>query len=77
MEEREELGGRIFISPPCFKLPETPMRIIVDILNDEVDKVVASLSKDEVDFVELDKILLGKLVVVLEEIFVAVPTTGV
>ena len=24
-EEREELGGMIFISPPCFKPPETPM----------------------------------------------------
>ena len=24
-EEREQLGGMIFISPPCLKPPETPM----------------------------------------------------
>ena len=27
-EEWEELGGMIFISPPCFKPPETPMSAI-------------------------------------------------
>ena len=29
-EEREELGGMIFISPPCFKPPETPITLKVD-----------------------------------------------
>ena len=27
-EEWEELGGMIFISPPCFKPPETPMYVL-------------------------------------------------
>jgi len=41
-------------------------------LNDEVDELVASLGEPEVDLVVLDKILLGKLGVVLVEIFVEV-----
>ena len=28
-EESKELGGRIFLSPPCFKLPETPMGSVI------------------------------------------------
>ena len=31
-EEWEELGGMIFISPPCFRTPETPMNINMELL---------------------------------------------